>query len=89
MSNHNGNGHRARPADELKSVYEFVVRYKIEHDGNSPTLREIMADVGIPSKCTASRELGELVDSGYITRTPGEKRGIEVVGGQWTPPERV
>lgn len=70
------------------AVLHFIVDYKRAHDGNSPTLREIMAGCGITSKSVASYAVQALAKSGLVRlpagcRGRGVARGIEVIGGRW------
>lgn len=68
-------------------VYHFIIAYKGEHDGNSPTVREIGNAVDGISTSRTDYLLGVLVGDGLIEL--GNKRrtrSIRVVGGHWTPP---
>ena len=64
----------------------FIIRFKGEHDGIGPTVTEICAECGIPSKSHAAYILEKLEDAGRI-KMGGEKmaRMIMIPGGQWTP----
>ena len=64
-------------------VFEFIVRYKKIHDGNSPTIREIGDMCGISSTSVVSFHLDMLVKDGLIRRDDLLTRSIEVVGGKW------
>lgn len=65
-------------------VFRYIVYYKMKHDGNSPSYREIMAGAGVSSSSMVSFYLDELVKAGRV-RLSGEGafRRIEVVGGRW------
>ncbi len=69
-----------------KKVMAFIVNHKQAHDGNSPSLDEVMAGVGLSSKSVARYHLIKLEQLGLI-RMPNKKdaRGIQVIGGHWTP----
>lgn len=70
-----------------RAVYACIVRYKREHDGNSPTVRDIGAECGITSTSIVARYLRALEAQGLIRRPwAGANCAIEVVGGVWTPP---
>jgi len=77
---------------KARNVYEFICRHKAAHDGNSPNLREIAIGAGLATTSTATvrAHLLRLERAGLI-RLPGvgSARGIEVVGGKWTMPERT
>jgi predicted transcriptional regulator len=61
-------------------VFEFIVAFKHEHDGNSPTIREIMVNCRISSTSMVCFYLNQLVAKGLIKRPDAN---IEVVGGKW------
>ncbi len=74
------------PAGGVKTrehVFAFVVQYKREHDGLSPTISEI-ADACYLHPSTARYHLTRLELEGRIRITG--RRGIEVIGGAWEPP---
>lgn len=64
-------------------VYRFVVAYKQDNDGNSPSYEEIKDGCGLGSKSTVGTILDGLEDEGLILR-PGGARNIEIVGGRWS-----
>lgn len=67
-----------------EKILAFIIRYKKQHDGNSPTLREIMDACDISSTSVASYALRNLVDEGRIRLScDGAARRMEVVGGRW------
>lgn len=66
-----------------KAVLDYIITYKREHDGNSPTLREIMTACHITSTSNTSYILADLAKTGQIVINPGS-RGIEVIGGRWS-----
>lgn len=49
-----------------KDVLKFVIRYKSEHNGNSPSYEEIMAGCKIKSKSHVSGILDELENDGLL-----------------------
>ncbi len=71
------------------AVFKFIVAYKMSHDGNSPTLRDIMREFDISSSSVADFIVRDLSAMGLI-RLPSDhagrsiSRGIEVIGGEWT-----
>lgn len=66
-----------------QAVFDFIVAYKRAHDGNSPTLRQIMDARGISSTSVAHNILHGLERSGFIRILPGSQ-GIVVIGGCWS-----
>jgi len=68
-------------------IYDFIVSYKIAHNGNSPSIRDIGAAVYINSTSQVRYRLDLLVDAGLIRYLPDIARSIEIVGGRWIRPE--
>lgn len=60
-----------------------IVNYKREHDGISPTVRELAASCEISSTSVTKYHLSVLVLEGKITMQFAEARSIQVVGGLW------
>ena len=73
-------------AKTTQAVFDFIVGYKSQHDGNSPSTRQIAAGLGGMSQNTIFKRLASLRDMERI-RFPegmaGAARCIEVVGGEW------
>lgn len=77
----NGNGRR----HNLKQIFDFIVRHKVDHDGNSPNFDEIASSCGISSRSVVSYNLRALENLGLIRLVHSKRaRSIEVVNGQWT-----
>lgn len=72
---------RPRVVDYDK-VVEFIIKFKREHDGVGPTLREIMPEVGVRSVSAMAGILDALVKEGRIILGPSA-RMIFIPGGQW------
>jgi DNA-binding transcriptional ArsR family regulator len=66
-------------------IFNYLVQYKEEHDGNSPTNRQI-AEACHVSPSTVSHHLARLERANRIRLSEDEYRNIEIVGGQWTRP---
>ena len=67
-----------------KEVFDFIVQYKIDNTGLSPTQREIVAGTDITSLSIVFYYLDILEDAKLIYRNPNISRGIQVVGGKWS-----
>ncbi len=67
------------PAD----AFAFIVRFKRDHDGASPTSRDLMAALQIPSSSVAYNVLRQLERAGLIQMEPGLSRSIRIPGGRW------
>ena len=72
---------------DLNPVYECIVEYKRTHDGNSPSFRDIMRECGISSTSYMQWLLRRMDRNGLIRLHEGIRRGVEIVGGRWVPPE--
>lgn len=66
----------------LDSVFDFLVKYKTKHNGNTPSLREIMVGCNISSTSVVNYHLMKLEIGGKIKREG--IRGIEIPGSTWT-----
>lgn len=74
-----------------RNIFDFIVRFKTEHQGTAPTVREIAEACDIPTNSVVQHNLKRLQEKGYIERDPESRsRFIKVIGGQWTytPPEQ-
>lgn len=60
-------------------IYQFIVDFKAQHDGNSPSVREIMTAAGITSTSVTDYHLRALERQGRIRLTPYVARGIIVM----------
>lgn len=64
-------------------VFAFVVGFKEANAGDSPTLEEIAAAVGLRSASSAAYHVTRLEDEGRIERDTGLQARIRVRGGCW------
>ena len=76
-----------KPGRRALDVLAFVVKFKQEHCGDSPTMEEIAAGVGVVSRSTVFMHLQSLERHGLITRPRGDARRIGIPGAVWTPPQ--
>jgi repressor LexA len=65
-------------------VFNYIVEYKRENDGNSPTIRDICAAVGFSSTSYVNYILEKLEHFEFIMRDKAKSRGISVIGGHWS-----
>ena len=75
-----------RPNPTQTAVYRAIIQHKQDHDGASPTVRELLTAVGAKSTASIHYHLNALEKAGLIQRNPGEPRTIRVVGGRWVAP---
>lgn len=69
--------------DTRDKVFDFIIAYKVEHQGNTPTICEIQKGCGLSSTSLVHYHLEHLVDAGRITRTGASGRNIEIPGAGW------
>jgi len=67
-------------------ILDFIILYKTEHDGNSPSISQICLAVDVASKNTVWEHLVTLEKEKIIARPYATARHIEVIGGVWIPP---
>ena len=75
-----------RPSGDAKSaaIYRYIVRFKAENDGLSPSVRDIQRATGIVSTSIVFHHINRLEAAGRITRHGSKgKWGIKVIGGEW------
>lgn len=73
------------PAQQL--IFDYIVAFKTEHDGTSPSVREILDGVGyISSTSTINHHLEKLREKGWIKveKVKGQYRHLQIVGGSWS-----
>jgi hypothetical protein len=71
-------------------ILRFVIDYKVEHCGQSPSLREICKGAGVSSTSVVLFNLSNLADIGYIRMTgDGNTRGIFLLGESYLPPQTI
>ena len=70
------------------SVYDFIVKFKTDHDGVAPSVLEIGKACGISSTSMVRHYLNSLVLFGMIKCDygTGKSRMISIPGARWTPP---
>ena len=71
--------------DSASRVYAFVVAWKRLHDGNSPSMDDVVEGCALLGRYAVMRGLRRLEREGKIKRD-GRYKNIEVVGGSWTIP---
>lgn len=75
--------------DGLRIVFDYIVWFKHQHNGNSPTSEEIADGTGY-APATVRRFVGLLVDADRITvMEEGRLLRFEIKGSQWLPPTGV
>jgi hypothetical protein len=71
-------------------IYQYIVAFKSEHDGNSPSIRQIGDQVGISWTSVVRYHLATMERLGMIKLGGnGVSRMIVVIGGTWAPPANI
>lgn len=70
------------------AILDFLQTFLAEHK-YSPSIREIMAAVGVDSTSVMNYQLRKLVLSGYITFTPRIARTIQLTGKEWVTAQQT
>lgn len=76
-----------------RALYRYLLRYKETHGGASPSVQEIMRDVGFASASTVTHHLRVLAADGRIQlvtddgRKYRQSRHIAIPGERWIAPE--
>lgn len=70
-------------SDREKAVYDYIVQYKLDNDGNSPAISDIMTAVGITTTSLVHYYLKQLMAKGYITVIDNKARSISVEGYEY------
>lgn len=66
---------------KTKQLKQFIIGYKLEHGGNSPSIREMGAAMGGISTSVVNYYLDKLEDSGDIMpRVKRDARSVQVPG---------
>lgn len=76
--------HNPQKSPKYQQVFDFIVKFKKEHDGNSPSIREIGDAIDVSSTNVVRYYLNGLAQMGKIKYAGKKPRMIEVVGGHWT-----
>ena len=61
-----------------RQVLEYISQY-LQRNGYAPTLMEIAQGLGLNAASTIHEHVQRLINKGYIKKTPGIERGIEVI----------
>jgi len=68
------------------SVYDFIVAFKQDHDGSSPSVLEICKATGVNSTSMVRRYFTTLILLGMINYGGRKSRMISIPGARWLPP---
>ena len=65
------------------SVLDAIIKYKREHNGNSPTLRELCQITNTSGVRLMKFYLDALEEQGKISKKSNKSRAIEVMNSEW------
>lgn len=74
-----GNGRADTLTHRQREVVHAIITYQLEHDGRSPSLRELQKMLGLRSTSTVSAHLWNLEHKGFITSEPFAHRSIRLI----------
>jgi SOS-response transcriptional repressor LexA len=74
--------------DNREAVYRFIIEFKRQSGGDSPSLRQICEATGVKSTSNVVAHLYDLELEGHIKRHYRADRmsGIEITGARWVAP---
>lgn len=64
-----------------RQVLEFITQY-VQRNGYAPTLMEIAQGLGVNAASTIHEHVERLINKGYLKKTPGSERGIELISAK-------
>lgn len=64
-----------------RQALEFITQY-IQRHGYAPTLIEIAEGIGVNAVSTVHEHLEKLIQKGFVKKTPGFERSIELIEGK-------
>lgn len=71
------------------ALYDFIIGYKREHGGRSPTRIELSEALGLKSKSNIQGRLNRLAERGRIVLEENDARNIAIPGERWLAPGEV
>ena len=69
-----------------QEIYDYLIAYKLDHDGLSPTISEMTRALKISSTSVCRHHLKRLELIGLISLIKLKPGGIMITGGRWIPP---
>lgn len=70
-------------------VLNYIIQYKENHDGLSPSIQNICDGCGMASPASVVYVIAKLERQGFIKRLGKYQPGIMVTGGQWSLQEVI
>ena len=71
------------------ALYDFIVAYKRNYGGRSPTRSELAAALGLKAQSNVQNQLNRLAAAGRIVLEEGSARSIAIPGERWLAPGEV
>lgn len=68
------------------AILRWVIKYKMEHNGESPPHRTLMDVWDIPSTSVVHNMYRDFAKQGVLRLAGRYKRGVHIVGSKWVPP---
>lgn len=80
MSDWHGKYQRSQGAQTRDAIFKYLIDFKFNNDGLSPTIRDIMEACGLRSSSQVSYHLRALQQMGRLSL---RRQGIVISGGKW------
>ena len=76
---------------QQKRLLRFIVDFKKQNNGNSPSMRQMIAGLGLNEDDmeTMRNVLKALIDAEFIDRKPGVARSLAVAGYDYVPTKQL
>lgn len=68
-----------KPTKKQSAILKFIDDFTVNHDGHSPSYREIQTALGLGSVATVAQHIDNCVAAGFLKKTPGAARSLEVI----------
>lgn len=77
-------GKRPRLTETDRRLLAFIREHKAAHEGQAPSIRQIMATLGLSSTSVVSYAINRLIENGYLRKGHGA-RAISLVDDEERP----
>ena len=68
-----------KPTKKQTAILKYIDDFTVDHDGHSPSYREIQSALGLNSVATVAQHIDNCVEAGFLKKTPGAARSLEVI----------
>jgi repressor LexA len=68
-----------KPTKKQTAILKYIDDFTVDHDGYSPSYREIQSALGLNSVATVAQHIDNCVEAGFLKKIPGAARSLEVI----------